>query len=194
MPYPVTFDIQRPERFDKTQVFLRALLWIIVDGIVSILYFAAPVLAAILISQQGGQRYIADAESGPTKWLRYLMGFYSYLALASDKLSAADPGEAVRLDVQANGTPTVGSALLRLILAIPHAIVLALLGFVFFFVWIIAAVSILFNATYPKWAADFIRGYLRWTARVYAYLGSLVEEYPPFSFGDGEALAAPLSG
>ena len=194
MPYPVTFDIQPPERFDRTQVFLRALLWIIVDGIVSILYFATPVLAAILISQQGGQRYIADAESGPTKWLRYLMGFYSYLALASDRLPAADPGEAVRLDVQANGTPTVGSALLRLILAIPHAIVLALLGFVFFFVWIIAAVSILFNATYPKWAADFIRGYLRWTARVYAYLGSLVEEYPPFSFGDGEALAAPLSG
>lgn len=197
MAYAATFDIQTPREFDKAQVFLRILI-VFVLAILQIgnivfggAYIVLPVIAAVMISQKGPQKYLDEAQTGPVKWLRYIMMFYAYMALATDKLQTEDPEEVVKLNVTPAGSPTVGNALVRIILAIPHAIVLGLIGIVFFFVWLIAAVSILLNGTYPEWAADFIRGYLRWNARLLAYMASLVDEYPPFSFGNGEASAPP---
>lgn len=196
MAYPVSFNIERPEEFDKAQIALRILIIIVVgwmiNSVIGAAYWALPIIAAVLISQKGGERYLAEAESGPTLWLRYIMGFYSYIALASDELPMDRP-ERVNLNIQPTGTPTVGSALLRIILVIPHVIVLGLLSVVFFFLWIVAAVSILLNDIYPDWVFDFIRGFLRWNARVLAYMASLVDEYPPFSFENGGG-AAPEAG
>lgn len=201
MAYPATFDVPAPTQFDKAQVGLRILLFIVaawlLNGVIGAAYWLLPVIAAILIAQKGAERYLAEAESGPTMWLRYIIGTYAYLALATDKLPFENPNEAVAFTVRTTGTPTVGSALLRIILGIPHALVLGIIGIAFFFVWIFAAISILINGTYPQWAADFIRGYLRWNARVLAYMASLVDEYPPFSFSDdGPAIPAapPASG
>ncbi len=197
MAYPATFNVTAPEEFDKAQVGLRIVI-IIVLSIFQIgnlifggAYLILPVLAAVLIAQKGSAQYLAEAEQGPTKWIRYLMGFFSYMALATDKMPTSDPEAVIDMDVQPNGEPSIGSALLRIILAIPHAIVLALLGIIFAICWIVAAIAILINGTYPEWAADFIRGYLRWTARVFVYMASLVDEYPPFSFDADEQLALP---
>ncbi len=196
MAYPATFNVTLPEEFDKAQVILRVVIVIVLsifqvgNIIFGGAYLLLTVLAAVLIAQKGPAQYLEDAEEGPTKWLRYLLGFYSYMALATDKLPTSAPEEVVDLKVEPNGTPSVGSALIRIILAIPHAIVLALLGIIFAICWIVAAIAILINGTYPEWAANFIRGYLRWTARVMVYMASLVDEYPPFSF-EGEAAGAP---
>ncbi len=196
MAYPVDFDVEPPDEFDKAQLLLRVLIIIVVscifNAILNQAYFVLPVAAAVLISQRGAAEYLAEAESGPTRWLRYIMGAFSYIALATDDASFDDP-DRVGLEIRPTGSPTVGSALLRLITGIPHAIVLALLGIVFFFVWIIAALSILINEEYPDWASSFIRGYLRWWARFLAYMASLVDEYPPFSFENGGAPALPPS-
>ncbi len=196
MAYPVTFDVQPPAQFDKAQVALRILILLVLQAISNFIlwgaYLVVPVLAALLVSQKGSEKYLAEAQEGPVKWLRYLMMFYSYLALATDRLSTEKPEDSVQLNVRPTGSPTVGQALLRIILAIPHAIVLAILGIVLFFVWIIAAGSILVNGTAPGWAEGFIRGYLRWNARVLAYMASLVDEYPPFSFENGGE-AAPAA-
>ena len=200
MAYPATFDVQPPQQFDKAQVALRILIIfvLIFFQIGSIVfggaYLILPVIAAILISQKGAQQYLADAEGGPVKWLRYLMMFYSYMALATDKLSTQQPEQVVQLNVRPGGSPTVGNALLRIILAIPHAIVLAFVGIAFAVVWLIGAISILASGSCPEWASNFIRGYLRWNARLLAYMASLVDEYPPFSFSEGDAGApAPAS-
>ena len=198
MAYPVTFNVTPPEEFDKAQVALRIVI-VVVLSLLQIgnivfggAYLILPVLAAVLISQKGAAQYLADAEQGPTKWLRYLLGFFSYMALATDKTPTSDPG-AIEFQVQTTGSPTVGSSLLRIVLAIPHAIVLGLLGIIFAICWIVAAISILMNGTYPDWAANFIRGYLRWTARLMVYIASLVDEYPPFSFDAEEHAALPES-
>ena len=191
MTYAATFDVEAPEEFDKAQVVLRVVIVIVLSVlqigniIFGAAYLVLPVMAAVLISQKGAEQYLAESESGATKWLRYLLGFYSYMALATDTLPTKSPERVVKLQVQPNGEPTVGSALIRIILAIPHALVLGLLGIIFAIVWIIAAVSILINGSYPQWAASFIKGYLRWIARLMAYMASLVDEYPPFSFEDG---------
>jgi hypothetical protein len=178
MAYPVTFDIQPQATYDKAQVFLRIVLMFVIgwllNWIIGAAYWVLPIVAAVMISQKGAEAYLASAASGPTLWLKYIMGIYSYFALATDKLPFDNPEE-VDLHVQTNGTPSVGSALLRIILGIPHAIVLGLLGIVFFFVWLFAAISVLISENYPDWAADFIRGYLAWNARLLAYMASLVD-------------------
>ncbi len=216
MAYPATYSVTPPEQFDKTQVALRITLtfalvvlqsgsifidptfltssFLMIDSMIfSAAYLVLPMMAAVLVSQKGADQYLADSEQGPTKWLRYLMGFYSYMALATDKLPTSAPEESVGLHVQPVGTPTVGSALARIILAIPHAIILAVLGIVFAFCWLVAAVAILISGSYPSWVARFIQGYLQWTARVMVYMASLVDEYPPFTLrgGDEESPAAP---
>ena len=70
---------------------------------------------------------------------------------------------------------------LRIILAIPHFIVL----FFVMFAWVLTTIAawfiILFTGSYPPGLYDFGVGALRWRLRVEAYLLLLVDEYPPFS-------------
>jgi hypothetical protein len=199
--YPVTFDVSRPERFDRTQVAIRIMILLVlavagasVTWAHGLLYLALPVLAAILISQRGAPRYISESGDNVTRWLRAIVGFYAYLALLTDRLpGSGSEGDELRFDVRAGGEPTAGQALLRIILAIPHFIVLWLLGIVAAILAIIAAILILVQESYSEAIYDYLRGYVRWQARVFAYLAALVDEYPPFAFDSGSE-PAPAAG
>lgn len=193
MAYPATFDVPRPtQSFDRGQTAMRVLLilviYFILSGVVGLIWWALPIFGAILISQKGAQKYLEEAEKGPVTWIRLVLGFWTYAALLSDKLPLENPSE-VGFKVQTNGSPSVGQALLRIILVIPHAFVLAILGWIAGIVWVITAISVLMSGSYPEFAYNYFRGYFKWLARVLAYLGSLVDEYPPFSFDDGSAPA-----
>ena len=196
--YPVTFDVVRPERFERTQVFLRILLLIIISivtgavgWIFGLVYLALPVLAAILVSNRGRERFIEEDGPRVSGWLRWLVAFYAYLLILTDRFPTERPGEIVRFEVRAGGSPTVGSALLRLIYSIPNAFVFLLLGIVSVAVWLIAAVMVLMRESYPEGLYNFQRGVLRWEARLLGYHASLVEEYPPFALDMGSAEEAP---
>lgn len=201
--YGVSFDTTRQVKFDRAQVFVRILivviLWILAGAfgwVLGLLYLGVPVLAAVLISQKGPERYLAEAPETMTKWLRYIIGFYAYLSLLTDRLPTDEAAaqEAVRFDILTSGSPSTGNALVRIVLAIPSAIVLGLLWLVGAILVLIAAVSILVNETYPGGIYDFLRGLNRWNARLLAYLASLVEGYPPFSLDTGPAGEAEASG
>jgi hypothetical protein len=56
----------------------------------------------------------------------------------------------VRFEVERSGSPSVGSALLHILYALPSMIVLAILGLVGAIVWVIAVVLILINERYPE--------------------------------------------
>ena len=195
MAYPVTFDVQAPERFEKPHIAIRVLIVIIlslfagsVGWIWGAVYLIFPVAAAILISQRGAERFLAEGESNVTAWLRYVVAFYAYMGMLTDRFVNEDPAETLQLSVSPEGDPTPGSAMLRIIFGIPHALVLSILSIAFIVVLPVAAVSILMNETYPSWAYSFSRGWLRWATRLYAYMSSLTDEYPPFSFEGGSAL------
>lgn len=70
---------------------------------------------------------------------------------------------------------------LRILLAIPHIIVLLFVLLGWGFTTIAAWFIILFTGTYPQGLYDFGVGALRWRLRVEAYLLLMVDEYPPFS-------------
>lgn len=198
--YPAVFDITQPERFNRMQVVIRILILIIlsilggaIGWLYGLIWLAVPVLAAILISQKGAERYLAESEQDMVKWLRYIIAAYSYLGLLTDRLPNEDVSGTLRFEVRPTGTPSVGQALLRIILVIPHLIVLALLGIVAGILILIAAIMILVQETYPDGIYGYLRGYQRWNVRVLSYLGSLADEYPPFAFDTGNEAAPAVS-
>ena len=183
MASPVTFEVERPPSFQRAHVFLRVALFVVIGWIghpLGLLWLGLPVVAAILVSQKGGQRYLD--EDGPTvaRVLEWILGLVAYLALLTDGLPS--PGEhAVRFQVDRSGTPTVGSALLRMLYAIPNLIVLAIFTFVGAIVWAIAVLGVLVEGRYPESMWRFLLGLVRWEACLLAYLASLVDRYPPFA-------------
>ena len=196
--YPVTFDVARPEKFERPQVFLRILVAVILSilggalgWIFGLVYLVLPVVAAIFISQKGGEKYLAEDGPRVTGWLRWIVAFYAYLGILTDRFPSEKPEEIVRFEVQTGGTPTVGSALLRLIYSIPSAFVLSILSIASAVIWIIAAVMVLVQENYADGLYNFQRGILRWEARLLGYHASLVEQYPPFALDtDGEPAPA----
>jgi hypothetical protein len=69
------------------------------------------------------------------------------------------------------------------LLALPHYIVLILYLIAIWVGAIVAFFAILFTGNVPRGLWDFIFGYNRWALRVWAYVGLLRDEYPPFSNG-----------
>lgn len=187
MSCPVTFDIERPPVFQRAHVFLRVGLLVVIGWIghpFGLLWLGIPVVAAILVSQKSGQRYLD--ESGPiiTRAVNWILDLVAYLALLTDELPSQ--GEhPVRFQIERSGSPTVGSALLRILYAIPSLIVLAILTFVGAIVWLIAVLLVLVNESYPDSLWRFLVGLVRWEANLLAYLASLVDRYPPFTLETG---------
>jgi hypothetical protein len=68
----------------------------------------------------------------------------------------------------------------RLILVIPHAIVLVLWAFAAYIVAIIAWFAIVFTARWPRGLYDFSAGFWRYSTAVIGYAALLTDEYPPF--------------
>lgn len=87
----------------------------------------------------------------------------------------AEPGDQRRLTV-----------LVRIILAIPHVVVLYVLGIAAEVVALICWFAALVTGRLPSGLADFQVGYLRWAIRFYAYLLLLTDVYPPFELADAD--------
>src|SRR5262249_37082373 len=142
MAVPATFDVERPPVFQRAHVFLRVGLLVVVGWIghpFGLLWIGLPVVAAILVSQKGGQRYLDEDGPKVTRVLNWLLDLVAYLALLTDRLPGG--GEhPVRFQVERSGSPTTGSALLRILYAIPYLILLAILTFLGAIVWVIAVV------------------------------------------------------
>ncbi len=187
--YPVTFDVSRPAKFERPQLFLRILvaiiLWVLASIAGWVLYLGFPVLAAIFISQKGPEKYLEEDGPRMTEWLRWVVAIFAYLLILTDRFPTEKPEEIIRFEVSTSGSPTVGSALLRLIYSIPSLLVLGLLGIVSGVILLIAAVMVLIQENYPDGLYDFQRGVLRWEARLLGYHASLVDQYPPFALDTG---------
>jgi hypothetical protein len=68
------------------------------------------------------------------------------------------------------------------LLAVPHWIVLEVLGIVAQVLWIVGSIIILFTGKLPVGIAGFQSLYLRYSNRTYGYAGFFRPEYPPFGF------------
>ena len=197
--YPVHYNIDKPARFGRLQILIRVLAFMVL-GIVGLslglLFWAAyagfAVFAAARLS--GERDPAAYLEQDGPRVLRVLSWFAAigaWFGLVADRLPDRSPQEIVRIDVERTGRPTASSALLRLLLGLPSAFVLCLLGIVGWFVWLWAAFSVLMRERVGDGAFAYLTGLQRWTIRLLAYQASLVDQYPPFSFGETPPVVPP---
>ncbi len=102
-------------------------------------------------------------------------------------------GYPTELEVDAAAAQGRVGVLFRLVLAIPHLILLELLvgalGIVSFLAWF----AILFTGRFPQGLHALAVGISRWNARVSAYVGLLTDRYPPFSLEEEAGYPVRLS-
>ena len=203
--YAARLDIDYPEELDRFTTFFRV-LWIIPIGIILALLTATGNEAAAETGEQvertglgisGGlwlatMLMIVFRLKYPRWWFdfareltRFGARVSAYFFLLTDKYPSTVDEQSVHLEID---YPDVEQdlnrwlPLVKWLLAIPHYIVLVVLGVVGIVVGIIAWFAILFTGRYPRALFDYIVGVGRWALRVQAYASLLVtDEYPPFS-------------
>lgn len=115
---------------------------------------------------------------------RFANRVVAYLALMRDEYPSTDEEQAVHLTLpypDAARDLNRWLPLVKWFLAIPHYVVLVILGIASVVAVIIAWFAILFTGRYPHSIFTFVEGVMRWNNRVTAYAVTLVtDEYPPF--------------
>jgi Domain of unknown function (DUF4389) len=107
--------------------------------------------------------------------------------------SGVDPeiaGYPLQADIQRQEEYSRFMPLIKWLLAIPHFIVLVLLGIGALLALIVAFFAILFTGRYPRGIFDYLVGVYRWAWRVTAYYMLMVDPYPPFSMDDDPSYPA----
>jgi hypothetical protein len=115
-------------------------------------------------------------------YLRWRTRALAYMALLRDEYPPfGDAPYAASIQV---GEPPAerdrGAIGVRLLMVLPHLVVLALLLIGWFIVTVVAWFAILFTGSYPSGLYRFAVGVMQWALRVEAYLLLLVDDYPPF--------------
>src|SRR4029077_20024572 len=108
--HPVELRIEPPARLARIHVFIRLALFLAVGtiGLSSIywlLYLALPALAAAVIVQKGGERFLAEEGPRAVRVLKWLAAAYGYLWLLTDTLPSGDAPGPVEMEVDVGGTP-----------------------------------------------------------------------------------------
>ena len=203
--YPVQLEIDPPASQNRFKVFFRPILtiphWIII-ALLGIVAFVVWLVASLSIVVMG--RYpqtLLRFSTGYARWATRVSAYggtlntdlETYISVTggflTDKYPPFTLGEApdypVRLHVQEQvegRNRLTGFFPIRIVMLIPHIIVLAILGIFVTLATIVAWLLGTVLGGLPGWLHNFIAGYTRWSTRVGAYWGLLVDEYPPFSF------------
>lgn len=196
--HPVQFRVQPAIRMERTQVLIRLALLLALgavgcSSVYWFLYLTFPALAALLISDRGGERYLAEDAPRMVRILGWIAGAYAYLWLLTDTFPTREAIGPVELKVDVNGSPTTSSALLRLLVSLPALLLLVVLSIAAAFLWLIGALVILVRQRIPAAIADFLALTLRYQFRLVAYHLSLVSNYPSFEEAPGVSISHPRS-
>lgn len=129
-----------------------------------------------------GGTHIPAIRQFTTFYMRWRVRALAYLMLLEDAYppfgDAEYPASIAIVDPAARNRLTVA---FRIILGIPHFIVLVFLLFAWWVTAVVAWLAILVTGGYPEGLYTFAVGCLRWLLRVESYMLLLVDEYPPFS-------------
>lgn len=116
-------------------------------------------------------------------YLRWRVRAIAYMTLLRDEYPPfGDDDYPAQLELSPpDGPRDRVTVLLRLLLALPHILILCLLGLVWGVTTAIAWIMILVTGRYPETLYGFALGVFAWSVRVEAYLLLLRDEYPPFT-------------
>jgi hypothetical protein len=194
--YPASLEFDPPEKVANwraiANVFLAIPHFVILYGL-RILAEAVSIISWFAIVFTGSlPEGLANVQ---TMYMRYEMRTYTFASFMREKyppfafaMTPADSGEdtEVHTDFQlALSERNRLTVAFRIILVIPHAIVLAVLFVAAAVVALIGFFAVLFTGRWPAGLRAFVLNVLRWYLRVQTYFLLLTDEYPPFSFDAG---------
>ena len=193
LEYPVQYSLDRPTHYNRWTVAFRPILAIpqlllagafvgsvTTRGALGAVLQLLVLFAWFAILFTG--RYPQSLQKLALMIFRWCENVSAYVLLQAEPYPPFGEGPyPLSLDVipdMQHNRWTVG---FRLFLALPHVIVLVVLGLAQILVTFVAWLAILITGQYPAGLFDFSVGVSRWTARVTAYVCLFVDAYPPFS-------------
>ena len=205
-PYAARLDVDYPDDLDRFTTFVRV-IWVI--PIVIILSLLTATGNETVVTETGDEvRRTGGGISGglalatalmlvfrrryPRWWFdfareltRFGARVGAYFVLLTDRYPSTVDEQSVHVEIDypdAEQDLNRWLPLVKWLLAIPHYVVLAVLGVVAVVAVLIAWFAILFTGRYPRGLFDYVVGVGRWGLRVSAYAFLLVtDRYPPFS-------------
>lgn len=194
--YPIQLSVDYPDRdLSRFSSFFRLIAVIPIGIVLSLVsggstvgetaglaggvFFLAPLLMILFRNKYPRWWFDWNVEI-----LRFENRVTAYVFLLRDEYPSTDEEQSVRVEVLYPDVPQDLNRWLPLIkwlLAVPHYVVLILLGIVALVVVIISWFSILFTGRYPRDLFNYIEGVMRWGTRVTAYAFLMTtDRYPPF--------------
>lgn len=197
MSYPVSVSVElHLERRDRLTVAFRSILaiphailvgpiyWTYRSGGVGLLGAAAYVLAIVswftlLVTGE----HIQGIREFSRYYLRWRTRAVGYMALFVDQYPPFGDGSyPASIEVIDPPVPRDRATVaVRLLLVVPHCVVLFFLLIAWLVTTVIAWFAILLTGSYPASLHPFGVSVMRWVLRVEAYVLLLVDEYPPFA-------------
>ncbi len=190
--YPATFSFNPPEKVANWRPLVHWLLVIPHWIILYVLQIVAEVIAVISWFVILFTGKLPEGLAGvQMMYIRYALRTYSYLLFLREEYppftfatTPADPGDDPRVRVDFTPQLTERNRLtvfFRIILVIPQAIVLGVLGFVASVIVFISFFVVLFTGRWSPGMRDFVTKVMGWQVRVLAYGLLLTDLYPPFA-------------
>lgn len=204
--YAARLNVDYPERLERLSTFFR-IIWVV--PIFIILNLISGTRGDTFANQGGDQSALNGGGLSAGLWLatmlmivfrqRYPRWWFDfgreltrfstrvgvYFLLLTDQYPSTEDEQAVHLEIDypdAKNGLNRWLPLVKWLLAIPHYLVLLILGIVAGLATVVAWFAILLTGRYPRPLFDFVVGVIRWSVRVGAYAFLLVtDRYPPFS-------------
>jgi hypothetical protein len=180
--HPVHFTVDYPDRpLDRLTTAFRLVtvlpvLVVLAIGAGSVLC-TGPML--MLLFRGTYPRWWFDFNLQPERFTNRVV---AYVALLDYRYPSVTDEQAVHLEYPEPVGLRRGLPLVKWLLAVPHYVVLAVLGTGAVLGVVAAWFAILVTGAYPRPIFDYVTGVLRWSNRVTGYAFTLVtDRYPPFS-------------
>lgn len=182
--YPVDVDCEIPDQHSRLKTLLRLFLAIPHLIVLSILGYAVNVtsflawLLTVILGRQPQPLWAFHRF-----YLQWYANLSAYVLLMRDEYPpfGREPYPVV-YEVEYPESQNRLTVFFRWLLVIPQLIVLMFVGIVAGILVLLAWFAILITGRFPQGFQNFVAGYFRWFARVYAYAFLLRDEYPPFGF------------
>ncbi|HEY8524289.1 MAG TPA: DUF4389 domain-containing protein [Acidimicrobiales bacterium] len=204
--YPATFTFDPPDHVANWRPLVNWLLAIPHLLVVQALQGVSQILALISwVAILFTGRLPAGVADFQAMYMRYYLRTMAFAGFLREEYppfafatTTTDPGDDAR--VRVNVVPQIEdrnrlTAFFRIILAIPHLLLLVLFTVALLVVALIGLFAVLFTGHWPAGLQAYAVGVGRWWLRVETYMLLLTDEYPPFAFDElgGGAAAQPVT-
>ncbi len=184
--YPIGIEIEHSDEFDRMRAVLRILAyiltgWVLSAGWILIIFVSVPLVTGLLIARATPSGFYDRYGGTYVRILRTATAIYAWLLFVTDRFPVWAEDRPVTVAMRQLPSPTVGEAIVRTLLVIPHVILwsfLDLIGHIFAvgaFIWII------FSGRPPEIVQKINVAISAYFGRMLAYYLSLVDRYPPFT-------------